>query len=225
MPPNRAQKSSSSSSHLRTVQRDALLEAILWAPIVVPNSCSYCEKRGFPCESSPSEPSRCSECVRNSQARCDAQGVSPAQLRKIASQYAKLESELEEVESELEEVESAMEAMAAKAQRLRRQKRMWYEKMSRAISRGIDSIEELERAEAAVPPSSVPGSLDAEVDSLFPPGAFDAAGFPALSAADWAAQGLDPALLDPTLLADPGSVGGTAGASPGSSGTREVPTS
>lgn len=171
------------SSHLRTVQRDALLEAILWGPIVVPNICSYCEKRGFPCESSPSEPSRCSECVRNSQARCDAQGVSPAQLRKIASQHAKLESELEEVES-------AMEAMATKAQRLRRQKRMWYEKMSRAISRGIDSmeeLEELERAEAAVPPSSVPGSLDAEVDSLFPPGAFDAAGFPALSAADWAA--------------------------------------
>lgn len=139
----------------------------------------------------------------------------------MASQHAKLESELEEVES-------AMEAMATKAQRLRRQKRMWYEKMSRAISRGIDSmeeLEELERAEAAVPPSSVPGSLDAEVDSLFPPGAFDAAGFSALSAADWAAQGLDPALLDPTLLADPGSVGGTAGASPGSSGTREVPTS
>ena len=37
--------------------------------------------------------------------------------------------------------------MEAKINRLRRQKKMWFEKMARAVSRGIDTVEELERVE------------------------------------------------------------------------------
>jgi hypothetical protein len=60
-------------------------------------------------------------------------GVTPSQLRSIASQHQKLEDEL----------------MAAEERvlRLRKQKKVWFEKMMRAVSRGIDSVEELEKLE------------------------------------------------------------------------------
>lgn len=214
MSANRVQKRSRSAAHPQTLRRNDLLESILRAPKIMPNTCSYCEQRGLSCELSSSESSRCAACVRGNQARCDVLGVSPAQLRNIASQHAKLESALEKVEAE-------MEAMAAKAQRLRRQKRVWYEKMSRAISRGIDSVEELEaleRAEAAA--FTAPEFLtDLPAPSSFG-GSSDTAEPLVLSAADWAALG-----VDPSLLADPDFVGGTAGASPGNSSSRGVPTS
>lgn len=72
--------------------------------------------------------------------------------------------------------------MDAKIQRLRKQKKMWFEKMLRAVSRGIDNVEELERVEKEEaereerrlaenrPPSS--GSLDADFgrvwDDVYP---------------------------------------------------------
>ena len=58
----------------------------------------------------------------------------------------------------------------AKLRRLRRQKRMWYEKMMKAVSRGIDNLEELEKLEAeerrvenARPAGSAEASVDPEV--------------------------------------------------------------
>ncbi|KAH9437586.1 hypothetical protein MCOR02_001242 [Pyricularia oryzae] len=60
-------------------------------------------------------------------------GVSRKQLHRIAAQHSKLESELEAAEE--------------KVLRLRKQKKMWFEKMMRAVRRGIDSLEELDRVE------------------------------------------------------------------------------
>ncbi|KAH6614532.1 hypothetical protein B0J18DRAFT_302527 [Chaetomium sp. MPI-SDFR-AT-0129] len=93
--------------------------------------CSSCSSRGLDsCEVSVADSSRCAECVRLKLPSCDVLGVSPSQLRNIATQHQKLEDEL----------------MAAEERvlRLRKQKRAWFEKMMRAVSRGIDSVEELE---------------------------------------------------------------------------------
>jgi hypothetical protein len=70
-----------------------------------------------------------------------------------------------------------------------------------------------------VEPSSAPGFLAAQATGS-PAVAASGSGPPQWSDADWAAFEFDPA-----CLADLGSVGETAGASPGSSGAREVPTS
>lgn len=218
MSANRVQKPSSKPPpHPKTLRRDVLLETILRAPIVMKTSCSFCERRDFTCEASPGDSSRCASCIRHNQSHCDAQGVTVAQLRRIASQHDKIESELEKAEAEAELV-------AAKVRRLRRQKRVWYEKMSRAVARGVDSIEaleELERNEASsaaslLPPESPTAPLD-----LLPFGEASDANDPLLwSNADWVAMGLDPA-----LLADPGSGGETAASAQGSSGSQGVPTS
>ena len=117
----------------KTEQKDALLAAILSHSVTMP-SCSYCEGRGLEsCEVSPQDSSRCAECVRLGRSRCDVQGVAPEELRRIAAQHQKLEDELQAAEE--------------KVLRLRKQKRMWYEKMMRAVRRGIDSVEELDRIE------------------------------------------------------------------------------
>ncbi|EHA46470.1 hypothetical protein, variant [Pyricularia oryzae 70-15] len=97
-------------------------------------SCSACESQGIAkCAVSPRDSSRCVECVRLGRSRCDVMGVSREQLHRIAAQHSKLESELEAAEE--------------KVLRLRRQKKMWFEKMMRAVRRGIDNLEELDRVE------------------------------------------------------------------------------
>ncbi|EHA49555.1 hypothetical protein MGG_17554 [Pyricularia oryzae 70-15] len=47
----------------------------------------------------------------------------------------------------MEAAEEARRQIDAKIERLRKQKRMWFEKMMRAVSRGIDDLEELDRVE------------------------------------------------------------------------------
>jgi hypothetical protein len=153
--------------HPKTVDRDQLLAAMFDSSVPVKHPCSYCEDHKLPCEASPSDSSRCLECVAHNQSLCDAQGVSVQHLRKIASNFRRLETEMEEAEDELAVV-------AAKVKRLRQQKRKWSEKMIRAVSRGVTSVEELEElerqeaeearrqeaegtaAQAAVPPTTDP---------------------------------------------------------------------
>ena len=52
--------------------------------------------------------------------------------------------------------------------RLRKQKRAWFEKMMRAVSRGIDSVEELERVEREEA-ESLAAARAPELSSLPPP--------------------------------------------------------
>ncbi len=47
----------------------------------------------------------------------------------------------------MEEAEVELAAVMAKVNRLRSQKKLWFEKMKRAISYGIDTVEELEQVE------------------------------------------------------------------------------
>ena len=140
------------------------------SPVAMKRPCSFCESRGLSCEISSSHSSRCAECVRRGQSQCDALGVSVQQLNHIISQHDKLESQMESAETELA---TAM----AKVNRLRQQKRVWFEKMTRAISRGVDSVEELEWVEreeaealaqsAASNVSTTPPRLSADFESLW----------------------------------------------------------
>ena len=124
----------------KTEQKDSLLSVILQNAITMP-SCSFCEGRGIlSCQVSAQDSSRCAECVRLGRSRCDVQGVTPEGLRRLGQQHQRMESELEAAEEE-------RRAIDAKIERLRKQKRMWYEKMMRAVRRGIDNVEELERVE------------------------------------------------------------------------------
>lgn len=123
-----------------TVRRDNLLSVLLSSPFTMP-SCSSCEAAGFPsCQVSPKDSSQYVECVRLGRSRYDVLGPSPEQLQSLSRQHSKLERELEAAEEEALHVQ-------AKPVRPRKQKRLWYEKMMRAVRRGIDSVEELERVE------------------------------------------------------------------------------
>jgi hypothetical protein len=59
---------------------------------------------------------------------------------KIGDQFRRLEEEVEAAEALQREAD-------ARVQRLRKQKKLWFEKMMRAVRRGISSVEELERVE------------------------------------------------------------------------------
>lgn len=128
------QKKNSSS------RRSALFLSIL-SDCVTMKPCSSCEARTIPdCQVSRKDPSKCAECVRAGRADCDVTGPSAQQLAKIGSNYHKLEAEMAAAEEE-------RRVLDAKVERLRKQKRLWFEKMMRALRRGIDSVEELERIE------------------------------------------------------------------------------
>ncbi|KAK4220881.1 hypothetical protein QBC38DRAFT_505369 [Podospora fimiseda] len=193
--------SKSNTSHIQTVQRDALLEAVLRIPIKMVRAYSHCERKKIPCEASPSTSSGCTACIQNNQAYCDVF-----------------------VGAEMEEAEAARAELDAKINRLRLQKRKWKEDLARALARGVDSVEELEKLEqeeaeaaasAAIRESEFPVS---EVDRS--PLSFGDAGNLDFSGVDWSS--LDPSLLSQGGL---GSVGETAGTSPGSPENRQVPTS
>ncbi|KAI6352449.1 hypothetical protein MCOR25_009412 [Pyricularia grisea] len=110
--------------------------------------CSACKSRGIPkCAVSPQDSSRCVECLRSNRSGCDVLGISPVQLRKIGQQHAKLEEELEAAEEARRRADEKVRLAGAKVERLRKQKKMWFEKIMRAIFRGIDDLEELERVE------------------------------------------------------------------------------
>ncbi|KAF3768385.1 hypothetical protein M406DRAFT_223769, partial [Cryphonectria parasitica EP155] len=83
---------------------------------------------------SPLDFSHYAEYVRLNRSRCDVQSVSPSELRKIAIQHRELEDELQAAEE--------------KVLRLRKQKRMWFEKMMRAVRCSINNVEELDCVEA-----------------------------------------------------------------------------
>lgn len=129
----------SRSRHPKTLERDALLELILQHPVDMP-ACSYCESRGLSSCQVGEDGERCTECIRHNQSRCDVKGLSASQLRNIGAQHSKVDAELDAAEEELE-------LAAVRVRRLRKQKKLWFEKMVRAIRRGIDSVEELERVE------------------------------------------------------------------------------
>ncbi|KAH9427691.1 hypothetical protein MCOR02_011925 [Pyricularia oryzae] len=104
-------------------------------------SCSPCCAKGVAsCQVSPQDSARCVECVRSNRSGCDVLGLSAAQIRHIGRQHSKLDAEVEALEEQIH-------AQQAKLLRLRKQKKLWFEKMMRAVFRGIDDLEELDRVE------------------------------------------------------------------------------
>lgn len=178
----------------KTEQRNALLEVILSNPSVMKSTCSSCQQSGAECVGSPADSDRCAECVRLNLARCDANGLSIQQLRKVAAQHSKLEAELESAEE-------ARRILDARVERLRKQKKMWFEKMMRAVSRGIDDVEELEQVEREE------AEREERHQALETPDHFPTEGL-----IDWSAFSSDPSLSDIFGLTAQSSSAGTGGA-------------
>ena len=63
-------------------------------------------------------------------------------MQKVAAQHRELEIELEAAE---EEAERVITETNAKLRRLRRQKRMWYKKIIKAVNCGIDNLAALKK--------------------------------------------------------------------------------
>ncbi len=184
-----AKSSARGVSSVKSAQRAALLSSILRSSVEMA-PCSSCQKSGSRCLVADVESRRCSECVRLCRSFCDVFGLSPAQIEKVASQLSSAEADLEAAETERDRWD-------AKVKRLRVQKKLWRERMSRAISRGITDLEELEKVEEeerrAATSLSVEPSVPAESsDSFSFFGDFELS-----------QTGL------PSFLVDPGSGGGT----------------
>jgi seryl-tRNA synthetase len=191
--PNRVQKASKPASVAALERKVRLYETITSNPVVMP-SCSSCQSRGISsCQTSVQDSSRCAECVRLNLTRCDVLGPSLSQLRHLSSQHQKLEGELEAAEA-------IHRDMGLKVERLRKQKRMWFEKMMRAVARGIDSVEELERVEREELEREAAQRPEASSSSV-PIGRSSSAGFVSAEfEQEWAEQfgsvPLDPALME-----------------------------
>jgi hypothetical protein len=82
-------KKTKSKPAASTLRANHLLAAILSADdLLTMRPCSTCAARGLDsCEVSKTDSSRCAECVRAKRLNCDVLGVSPAQLRTLASQH------------------------------------------------------------------------------------------------------------------------------------------
>jgi seryl-tRNA synthetase len=190
---NRVSKSRAKPCSKSSEQRSVLLGLILSHPSAMANTCSSCEQSNRQCIASESDSSRCSECVRQGLSRCDIAGLSPQQLRRIAAHHSRFESELESAEATRRNID-------AKIERLRKQKKLWFEKMMRAVARGIDNVEELERVEreemereaakrSEASSSSVPIGRSSSVD-------FVSAEFEQEWAEHFGSVPLDPALME-----------------------------
>lgn len=175
------------SFHKRTRQRDSLLRAIMSGADKSDKRCSYCVSKNLQdCLVSPLDSSRCFECVRLNKSYCDVQGLTPDQLDRVSAQHFRLEEELEEAEDVLAEA-------AAKVARLRKQKRVWYDRMRRAVARGISDLEELDRVEREEAEAAARQAVVSVPSSAGPSQSVDAV--------DWSAFDLDPSLF-PSLETD-----------------------
>jgi hypothetical protein len=131
----------------KTSARDRLLLTLLANAGEMP-ACTVCERSGRTCVASPSDSSRCAECVRQQRGNCDIFGPSDAQLRNVATQFRASEHALDQAEEEAEQIRLQLVASEAKIRRLRKQRRMWADKVSRMVHRGLSSLEELDSVEA-----------------------------------------------------------------------------
>jgi hypothetical protein len=111
------------------VKPSSLLAAVLTDRTEMPSYSNY-EKYGFSsCEVSPLESSRCARCIQSNRSGCNMLGATPSQFQNIVSQHTRLEAELEEVLDRIT--------------RLQQQKKLWWQWIIYAISRGVSNLEEL----------------------------------------------------------------------------------
>src|SRR5689334_16602483 len=109
-----------------TERKNLLFAAIAGTGFEMP-SCSSCEERGKDtCEVSPLNPDRCVPCVRGGLSHCDVKEFSAKALEKAGKQFHEHELALQEAEEELQQ-------QLRKIDRLRKQKKLWFERMMRAV--------------------------------------------------------------------------------------------
>jgi hypothetical protein len=190
-----------------SASKSALLRSFSRHSAVMP-SCSNCERFGLSsCKVSPSDSSRCEECILRNRPGCDVLGPSPTQIELAGRSFC-------QADEELEAVEEAAAELQAKVLRLRRQRKLLAERWYRVFRRGLQSLEELEKVEAEERRQSELLSADSSLaaalgpSSAEPPASAGVEFDPSFS--DWLATEfpLDPSLLS-APLADPGVVGGT----------------
>lgn len=128
------------SRAIKTEQRLSLFVAMSSSAAERSPGCSACTRRKTACRVSELDSTRCQECVGRGLAKCDVFGLSASDMQALVHQDSKLEAEIEEIEEE-------RRALDEKIQRLRKQRKMWREKLARAIERGLKSVEELDREE------------------------------------------------------------------------------
>lgn len=181
-----------------TVDRHELLAAVKLNCIDMP-SCSNCEERGLSsCQASPKDSSKCVACLVGNLPLCDVFGPTPAQLRNIAEQRKRLAELLEAAEEERRAVDNKIE-------RLRIQNKEWSAKQKRAIRRGLDRVEELDRVEAEE--ARAAEAVDASVVEKEPRAAPGAD--PVLSPFDWSTVDLSGVDMDALLAPGSGSGSGS----------------
>ena len=132
-------RKSRSSRSTKSQTYNFLTQAIIRNSVEIPNGYSSYIRRGLKCESSPADSSRYLSCVTNYQSGCDIGFLAKA-LLDAAAYYYKLEAEIEEIKEKRREIDK-------KVSRLRKQKKIQYKKMTRAIQRSFASVEEIERVE------------------------------------------------------------------------------
>ncbi|KAK4205976.1 hypothetical protein QBC37DRAFT_462379 [Rhypophila decipiens] len=172
---------------------------ILVFGVVMPVSCSRCKRLGLVCKTA-SKSESCGQCVSAGYSGCNVHGNDPSRLRAVLEEKQRLDQEERDTLAKLLRLKDQQKRLALQADEL--------------FGHEIDILQEEER-------SSIPGA-----GSLASEGGPLQSSSVVVDSPDWLA-GVDWSTIDPNLLGQVGrgSGGGTAGASPGSSGAREVPTS
>ncbi|KAI5922783.1 hypothetical protein F4810DRAFT_235928 [Camillea tinctor] len=188
MPPVRTTLSTSE----RVARRRALVSVFLGNSTEMA-PCSFCERNSLSCHVANTESSRCSECSSRNLS-CDAFGPSSKALSKMAATFHALEEEEEKAEAKLAQI--------------RKQKKLWREKLRKAIARGVDSVEALEELERQERGAAQGGSSDPAAAVLPAQVEGDDVASGNLSS-DWlSGVNFDPGSLSPSLLASLGASDG-----------------
>ncbi|KAF3768397.1 hypothetical protein M406DRAFT_243406, partial [Cryphonectria parasitica EP155] len=93
------------------------------------------------CFASEEDSLRCMECIKYKHGNCNMHGLLPSQVEKIVAQHSAAEAALDNAEEELERA-------IAKVCWLRKQRKLWAEKIACAVHRSLNTIEELDCVEA-----------------------------------------------------------------------------
>ncbi|KAF3764040.1 hypothetical protein M406DRAFT_262286 [Cryphonectria parasitica EP155] len=128
------------SRHKKTEQSTSLWLIALSRCVEMP-MCSFCKSCKARCLASEEDSSRCTECIKHKRGNCNMHGLSPLQVEKIVAQHSAAETALDDAEEELERA-------TAKVRWLRKQRKLWAEKIARAVRCGLDTIEKLDCVEA-----------------------------------------------------------------------------
>jgi len=100
------------------------------------------------------------------------------------------------MEEQLEGAEGELRAAALKVERLRKQKKMWFEKMMRAVHRGIRDLEELERVEREEEAAAERARVAADVQALVAEESVGSAADPGFEGFDWSAVDVGTSVVD-----------------------------